>query len=227
LQEHVPQVFLQDSKTNFVPFFFSQRNFVFFFTQAQFFAAFPLNANDSSSKQLEASVETGAFVGLAVGAGVLGIGVGAAVGGVVGALVGFVVAFVGASVFFVGAAVETGAFVGLAVGAGVLGTGVGAAVGGCGSTSSNISSTVKRKLSGKLCRLGKTSFIFSFGTPNQTAMPLKTASQGVDGIIRPLPNVRGPSSVKLSGYSPRICPPFTDPPCRIKEQVGSVSDIIF
>ena len=157
-----------------------------------------------------APVRTGAFDGLAVGSGVFGLGVG--LGLDVGDWVGSTVFFVGAFVSRVGAPVRTGAFDGLAVGSEVFGLGVGLGLGGGGGgTEPNMSSTSKEKLS-KFSRLGSTSFILSFGTPNHPAMPLKTASQGVDGIIRPLPNVRGPSSVKSLGYSPRIFPPFTDPP---------------
>jgi len=179
-------------------------------TQAQFLVESPSNANVSSSKQIAAPV--GKAVGEAVGTF-----------GVDGDLVGFEVAVVGASVFFVGDAVGTVALVGLSVGAAVLGLCVGVLVGGCGSTSPNMSSVVKKKLS-KFLRLGKTSFISLFGTPNQPAIPLNTASQGVDGIIRPLFNVRGPSSVKLSGYSPRICPPFTDPPSFKRRKMLAISE---
>lgn len=41
---------------------------------------------------------------------------------------------------------------------------------------------------------------------------LLTSHHGVVGIIRPLLNVSGPSSVKSSGYCPITLPPFTAPP---------------
>jgi len=64
----------------------------------------------------------------------------------------------------------------------------------------------------KFLIFGHTSSKALFGTPNQVAIALKTASHGVVGINRPLPTLSGLSAVRSSGYFPTIFPPATAPP---------------
>ena len=66
--------------------------------------------------------------------------------------------------------------------------------------------------SGKLRLFGHTLSSLSSPTPAHSARGRKTASQLVVGIIRPLPRLNSPSSVKFSGYEPTICLPLTSPP---------------